>query len=63
MSYPEFGHLGFKIICSVFMLRTIVHYTFSEDYMREKFQQQKKLMEQMEQMEQNMEKMNKRKMT
>lgn len=59
MSYPEFGHIGFKILCSVFMLRTIVHYTYSEEYMREKYQQQKKLMEQMEQ---NMDKMNKRKM-
>ena len=59
MSYPEFGHIGFKILCSVFMLRTIVHYTYSEDYMREKFQQQKRIMEQMEQ---NMDKMNKRKM-
>lgn len=60
MSYPEFGHIGFKIICSVFMLRTIVHYSFSEEYMRDKFQQQKKLTEQMEQ---TMEKMNKRKMS
>ena len=58
MSYPEFGHIGFKILCSVFMIRTIVHYSYSEDYMREKFQQQKRIMEQMEQ---NMEKMNKRK--
>ena len=59
MSYPEFGHIGFKILCSVFMIRTIVHYSYSEDYMREKFQQQKRIMEQMEQ---NMDKMNKRKM-
>jgi len=59
MSYPEFGHIGFKILCSVFMLRTIVHYSYSEEYMKEKFQQQRKLTEQMEQ---TMEKMNKRKM-
>ena len=59
MSYPEFGHIGFKILCSVFMLRTIVHYTYSEEYMRDKFQQQKKLTEEMEQ---TMQKMNKRKM-
>ena len=59
MSYPEFGHIGFKIICSVFMFRTIVHYSYSEEYMRDKFQQQKKLTEQMEQTMQNM---NKRKM-
>jgi hypothetical protein len=59
MSYPEFGHIGFKILCSVFMLRTIVHYTYSEEYMRDKFQHQKRLTDQMEQ---TMEKMNKRKM-
>jgi hypothetical protein len=48
--YPEFAHIGFKVLCSIWGLRTIVHMNFIEDYKRQKllllqnnFQQQKQL--------------------
>lgn len=31
MTYP---HLGFKLICSMFMARTFVHFIYNEEYMR-----------------------------
>lgn len=33
----EFGHIGFKIICSLFMARTVYHYVYSEDYMQQMY--------------------------
>jgi hypothetical protein len=33
----EFSHLGFKIVCSVFMARTVYHYMYRENYMNLKY--------------------------
>jgi hypothetical protein len=48
MSYPDFGHIGFKIICSYFMFRTVMHFNYRENYMQQKFNQQKQMIEFME---------------
>ena len=33
----EFSHLGFKILCSAFMARTVYYYMYSEAYMNLKY--------------------------
>ncbi len=35
--YPEFAHIGFKVLCSIWGLRTIQHMFFIEDYKRNKY--------------------------
>jgi hypothetical protein len=35
--YPEFAHIGFKVLCSIWGLRSILHMNFMEDYKRKKF--------------------------
>ena len=45
MSYPEFGHIGFKIICSYFMFRTMMYFNYSEKYMQQKFDHKQKMLE------------------
>ncbi len=34
--YPEFAHIGFKVLCSIWGLRSILHMNFMEDYKRKK---------------------------
>jgi hypothetical protein len=33
----EFAHLGFKIICTLFMARTVYHYHIKESHIYEKW--------------------------
>ena len=40
--YPEFGHIGFKFICSVFMFNVVGHLSRKEDYMRMKLEMMQK---------------------
>ncbi len=35
--YPDFAHIGFKVLCSIWGLRTIQHMSFLEDYKRQKY--------------------------
>ena len=37
MSYPEFGHIGFKLVCTLFMCNTMSYYSSIIHYKRAKY--------------------------
>ncbi len=49
--YPEFAHIGFKFLCSIWGLRSIQHMFFIEDYKRNKYNLLKSSLQQKKQLQ------------